>query len=42
MAYKDFVNDRKKGILKDGMFFYGAEDYLMNWAAERIISEYVD
>lgn len=42
MAYKDFVNDRKKGILKDVMFFYGAEDYLMNWAAESIISEYVD
>lgn len=42
MAYKDFVNDRKKGLLKDVMFFYGAEDYLMNWAAESIISEYVD
>ena len=42
MAYRDFVNDRKKGILKDVMLFYGAEDYLMNWAAESIISEYVD
>ena len=42
MAYRDFVNDSKKGILKDVMLFYGAEDYLMNWAAESIISEYVD
>lgn len=42
MAYKDFINDRKKGILKDVLLFYGAEDYLMNWAVESIITEYVD
>ena len=29
MAYKDFVNDRKKGILKDVLLFYGAEDFLI-------------
>ena len=27
MAYKDFVNDRNKGILKDVLLFYGAEDF---------------
>ncbi len=42
MAYKDFVNDRKKGILKDVLLFYGAEDFLMNWAVESIVSDYVD
>lgn len=42
MAYKDFVNDRKKGILKDVLFFYGAEDFLINWAAGAIIDAYVD
>ncbi len=42
MAYKDFVNDKNKGILRDVLLFYGAEDYLMDWAAESIISEFVD
>ncbi|MBE6028094.1 MAG: DNA polymerase III subunit delta [Clostridiales bacterium] len=42
MAYKDFVNDKNKGILRDVLFFYGAEDFLMEWAAESIISEYVE
>ena len=42
MAYKDFVNDKNKGILKDVLLFYGAEDFLMEWAAESIVSEYVD
>ena len=42
MAYKDFVNDRKKGILKDVLLFYGAEDFLMNWAIESIVNDYVD
>ncbi len=42
MAYKDFVNDFKKGITKDILFFYGAEDYLMDWAAEQVIAKYVD
>ena len=42
MAYKDFVNDRKKGILKDVLLFYGAEDFLMNWAVESIVNDYVD
>ena len=42
MAFRDFVNDRNKGILKDVLLFYGAEDYLMDWAAERIIEDHVD
>ena len=42
MAYKDFVNDKNKGILKDVLLFFGAEDFLMEWAAESIIAEYVD
>ena len=42
MAYKDFVNDKKKGILKDVLLFYGAEDFLMNWAVDSIVDEYVD
>lgn len=42
MAYKDFVNDRKKGLLKDVLLFYGAEDFLMNWAVDSITDEYVD
>ena len=36
------MNDRNKGILKDVLLFYGAEDFLMNWAVESIVSEYVD
>ena len=42
MAYKDFVNDKKKGILKDVLLFYGAEDFLMNWAVESIVSEHIE
>ena len=42
MAYKDFANDKKKGILKDVLLFYGAEDFLMNWAVESIVNDYVD
>ena len=42
MAYKDFVNDLKKGITKDVLFFYGAEDYLMEWACGQLISKYVE
>ena len=42
MAYKDFVNDKNKGILKDVLLFYGAEDFLMNWAVDSIVNDYVD
>ncbi len=42
MAYKDFVNDKNKGLLKDVLLFYGAEDFLMSWAVDSIVNEYVD
>ncbi len=42
MAYKDFVNDKNKGLLKDVLLFYGAEDFLMNWAVDSMVNEYVD
>lgn len=42
MAYKDFINDKNKGILKDVLLFYGAEDFLMNWAVESIVNDFVD
>ena len=42
MAYKDFANDFKKKITSDVMFFYGAEDYLIEWAIDEVIKRYVD
>ncbi len=42
MSYKDFANDFKKGIMGDVLFFYGAEDYLMDWAVQQITGRYVD
>lgn len=42
MAYKDFVNDWRKEITRDVLFFYGAEDYLMDWAVREIVNKYVD
>lgn len=41
MSYKDFANDYKKGITGDTLFFYGAEDYLMNWAKDLVIDDNV-
>lgn len=41
MAYKDFANDLNKGITRDVLLFYGAEDFLMNWAQDKIIEKYV-
>ncbi|MBQ6389689.1 MAG: DNA polymerase III subunit delta [Mogibacterium sp.] len=41
MAYKDFINDFRKEITPDVLFFYGAEDHLMDWAVEQIINKYV-
>lgn len=42
MSYKDFANDNRKGILRDVLFFYGAEDFLMEWAVRQIIEKNVD
>lgn len=41
MSYKDFANDHKKGITGDALFFYGAEDYLMNWARDLVVNDNV-
>ena len=41
MSYKDFANDYKKGITGDTLFFYGAEDYLMNWARDLVVNDNV-
>ena len=41
MSYKDFANDQKKGITGDVLLFYGAEDYLMEWAKDQLISSNV-
>lgn len=41
MSYKDFANDYKKGISGDTLFFYGAEDFLMNWAKDMVINDCV-
>ena len=41
MSYIDFANDYKKGITGDTLFFYGAEDYLMNWAKDQVIRDNV-
>ena len=42
MAYQDFYNDLKKEIIGNCLFFYGAEDFLMDWAVDQVIEKYVD
>ena len=42
MAYKNFINDFNKGLTGDVLCFYGAEDFLMDWAVEQVINKYVD
>ena len=42
MAYKEFVNDFNKGLTSDVLFFYGAEDFLMDWATDMVVAKYVD
>ena len=41
MAYKDFINDFNKDIAGDILFLYGKEDYLINWAIDKIIEKNV-
>ena len=41
MAYKDFANDFRKGITRDVLFFYGAEDFLMDWAVKQVTDRWV-
>ncbi len=42
MAYKDFANDYKSGEIGSAVVLYGAEDFLMNWAVEKIAADNVD
>ena len=42
MAYKNYINDFNKGLTGDVLCFYGAEDFLMDWAVEQVINKYVD
>lgn len=41
MSYQDFYNDLNKDLISSAMFFYGAEDFLMDWAVDAIINKYV-
>ncbi|HHW94643.1 MAG TPA: DNA polymerase III subunit delta [Mogibacterium sp.] len=41
MGYKVFDKDFNNDMLSGTLFFYGAEDYLMDWAIARIIEKYV-
>lgn len=42
MAYKDFANDYKNKMTGNSLFLYGAEDFLMSWAVEKIIDDNVE
>lgn len=42
MAYKDFANDYKTGNIGSAVVLYGAEDFLMNWAIEKIVSDNIE
>ena len=42
MAYKDFENDYKSGKIGSAVVLYGAEDFLMNWAVEKIVKDNVE
>ena len=42
MAYKNFINDFNKELTGDILFFYGAEDFLMEWAVDQVVNKYVD
>ena len=42
MAYQDFLNDYKSGKTGSALAFYGAEDFLMSWALDKIIEDNVE
>lgn len=42
MTYRDFVKDLNNDMLGDMVVFTGAEDYLMNRAAEQLIDRFID
>ncbi|GAB1476606.1 DNA polymerase III subunit delta [Bacillota bacterium] len=41
-AYKRIQRDIKSGDLKNLLFFYGEEEYLINWALDEIVNRYID
>ncbi len=41
-AYKRIQRDIKSGDIKNLLFFYGEEQYLVKWALEEIINRYID
>lgn len=42
LAYKDFTNDYKSDAVGSCAVFYGAEDYLIDWAIDRIVQANVE
>ena len=42
MAYQDFARDLKSEMVGDALMFYGAEDFLMSWAVDKVISANVE
>ena len=42
MAYQEFAKDLKSNTLGDAILLYGAEDFLINWALEKIITSNVE
>ena len=42
MAYQDFAKDLKSNTLGDAILLYGAEDFLINWALDSIITSNVE
>ncbi len=41
MSYKDFEGDFKNEMISGTLFFYGEEDYLMEWGVSRIVEKFV-
>ncbi|WP_206460786.1 DNA polymerase III subunit delta [Anaerovorax sp. IOR16] len=41
-AYQKIQNEMKDGKLKQVLFFYGRESYLVNWALEVLIDKYIN
>jgi len=42
MAYQDFARDLKSEMVGDALMFYGAEDFLMSWAVDKVVSANVE
>ena len=41
MSYKDFDKDFNNDMIVGTLFFYGSEDYLMEWAIKSLVEKYV-